>query len=139
MLFDGFGFTGVEQFVVDSDKNITDKMLFNLEKLNKKDTKINLVSLTFSIQSYKKIKEKSLDNLTDTVKDFFHLLSKFGKLRKQDEKNFFLLDDQQLQELTTGACGIFQLYFYKNLFDPVSDSKIIDDEFLTKKTTTLLN
>ena len=139
MLFDGFGFTSVEQFVVDSDKNITDKMLFNLEKLNKKDTKINLVSLTFSIQSYKKIKEKSLDNLTDTVKDFFHLLSKFGKLRKQDEKKFFLLDDQQLQELTTGTCGIFQLYFYKNLFDPVSDSKIIDDEFLTKKTATLLN
>ena len=50
-----------------------------------------------------------------------------------------MLDDQQLQELTTGACGIFQLYFYKNLFDPVSDSKIIDDEFLTKKTATLLN
>ena len=49
------------------------------------------------------------------------------------------MDDQQLQELTTGACGIFQLYFYKNLFDPVSDSKIIDDEFLTKKTATLLN
>ena len=49
-----------------------------------------------------------------------------------------MLDDQQLQELTTGACGIFQLYFYKNLFDPVSDSKIIDDEFL-KKTATLLN
>ena len=50
-----------------------------------------------------------------------------------------MLDDQQLQELTTGACGIFQLYFYKNLFDPVSDSKIIDDEILTKKTATLLN
>ena len=50
-----------------------------------------------------------------------------------------MLDDQQLQELTTGACGIFQLYFYKHLFDPVSDSKIIDNEFLTKKTATLLN
>ena len=50
----------------------------------------------------------------------------------------FLLDDQ-LQELTTDTCGMFQLYFYKNLFDPVSDSKIIDDEFLTKKTATLLN
>ena len=50
-----------------------------------------------------------------------------------------LLDDQ-LQELTTDTCGIFQLYFYKNLFDPVRDSKIIDDEFLTKKTVkTLLN
>ena len=52
---------------------------------------------------------------------------------------FILLDDQ-LQELTADTCGIFQLYFYKNLFDPVRDSKIIDDEFLIKKTvTTLLN
>ena len=32
-------------------------MLFNLEKFNKKDAKINLVSLTFSIESYQKIKE----------------------------------------------------------------------------------
>ena len=44
----------------------------------------------------------------------------------------FLLDDQ-LQELTTDTCGMFQLYFNKNLFDPVSDSKKIDEEFLTKK------
>ena len=50
-----------------------------------------------------------------------------------------MLDDQQLQELTTGTCGIFQLYFYKNLLNPFSDSKIIDDEFLTKKTASLLN
>ena len=50
-----------------------------------------------------------------------------------------LLDDQ-LQELTTDMCGVFQLYFCKNLFDFVRDSKIIDDEFLTKKTIkTLLN
>ena len=50
-----------------------------------------------------------------------------------------LLDDQ-LQGLTTDTCGIFQPYFYKNLFDPVRGSKIIDDEILTKKTvTTLLN
>ena len=49
----------------------------------------------------------------------------------------FLLDDQ-LQELTTDTCGMFQLYFYKNLFDPVSDSKIIDEEFLTKKTVVAL-
>ena len=50
-----------------------------------------------------------------------------------------LLDDQ-LQELTTDTCGIFQLYFCKNLFDPVRGSKITDDEILTKKTlATLLN
>ena len=116
-------------------------MLFNLEKFNKKDTKINLVSLTFSIESYKKIKRKSPENLTNTAKDFFHVLSEFGKLKnpKKKEMNIILMDDQ-LHDLTTDTCGIYQLHFYKNLVDPVSDSKILDDKFLTKKTvTTLLN
>ena len=57
LLFNSFGFVGFKQFIVDNDKDIIDKMLFNLEKFNKKDTKINLVSLTFSIESYQKIKE----------------------------------------------------------------------------------
>ena len=69
-------------------------MLINLEKFNKKDTKINLVLLTFSIESYKKTKEKSLDNLTNTAKDFFHLLSEFGKLKQKNKKkrteNYFV-------------------------------------------------
>ena len=86
MLFDSFGFLGFKQFIVDKDKNIIDKMLFNLENFNKKDTKINLVSLSFFIESYKKIKEKFLYNLTNTAKDFFHLLSEFGKLKKTNKK-----------------------------------------------------
>ena len=50
-----------------------------------------------------------------------------------------LLDDQ-LQELTTDTCGIFQLYFYRNLFEPSADIKLINDEFLTEQTVaTLLN
>ena len=49
LLIDSFGFLGFKHFIVDNDKNIIDKMLFNLEKFNKKVTKINLVLLTFSI------------------------------------------------------------------------------------------
>ena len=140
LLFDSFGFLEFKQFIVDNDKNIIDKMLFNLEKFNKKNTKINLVSLTFSIESYKQIKKKSLDNLTNTAKDFFRLLSEFGKTKKQKKEMKIILLDGQLQELTTDTCGVFQLYFCKNLFDSVRDSIIIDDEFLTKKTVkTLLN
>ena len=30
-------------------------------------------------------------------------------------------------------CGIFQLYFYKKLFDPLEDSQIIYHEKLTKQ------
>ena len=29
LLFDSFGFVGFKQFIVDDDKNIIDKMLFN--------------------------------------------------------------------------------------------------------------
>ena len=96
--------------------------------------------MTFSTKSSKEIKEKSLDNLANTAKDFFHLISEFRKLNKRKKEMKIILLDDQLQEPTTDTCEIFQLYFYKSLFDPVRDSKIIDDEFLTKETiTTLLN
>ena len=115
-------------------------MIFNLKKFNKKDTKINLVSLTFSVENYKKIKEKNQEKLTNTAKDFFHLLSEFRKLKKRNNETKIIVLDDQLQELTADMCGIFQLYFYNNLLDSDRNSKIFNDEFLTKKTvTTLLN
>ena len=42
--------------------------------------------------------------------------------------------DNQLQKTETDTCGIFQLYFYVNLFNPVENSQIISDKTLTKKT-----
>ena len=115
-------------------------MLFNLKKFNKKDTKINLASLTFSVENYKKIKEKNQEKLTNTAKDFFHLLFEFRKLKKRNNETKIIVLDDQLQELTADMCGIFQLYFYNNLLDSDRNSKIFNDEFLTKKTvTTLLN
>ena len=71
-----------DSFIIDNDLSVIDTLLFNLQEFNKKDSKINLLSLTFSIESYQKIKEKSLKNLTDTAKDLFHLLSEFRKLKK---------------------------------------------------------
>ena len=131
LLFDSFGFAGFKQIIVDNDESIINKMLFNLEKFNKKD----LESLIFSIESYNKIKETSrLENLINTAEDFFHLLSEFAKLKKKQKKKMKIIPlDDQLQQLATNTCGIFQLYFCKNLFDPARNSKIINDEFLTKK------
>ena len=34
--------------------------------------------------------------------------------------------DDQLEETTSDTCGIFQLYFYKNFFDPLENSQIIE-------------
>ena len=78
--------TGFKKFVIDNRLSVIDKLLFNLQKFDKKDQKINLLSSTFSIESYQKMKEKSLKNLTDTAKDFFHLLSESGKLKSQKKR-----------------------------------------------------
>ena len=48
--------------------------------------------------------------------------------------------EDRMQDLNSSTCGIFQLYFYNNLFNPNQKSKIQSDAKLTKKTTeTLLN
>ena len=39
-----------------------------------------------------------------------------------------------MQNLKTAACGSFQLYFWKNLFDPDEKSKIINHKMLNKST-----
>ena len=42
--------------------------------------------------------------------------------------------EDRLQDLKTSTCGIFQIYFYKNLFDPKEKRKINRETRLTKKT-----
>ena len=120
-LFDSLGFTGVKEFIVDNNLNIIDKLLYNVNKFNKNDGKINLINLRFSEHEYDRIKRKGvLSKLTDTAKDLFHLLSKFSKYRNVKEMTLYAADDP-LQETTSDKCGIFQLYFYKNLFDPLEN------------------
>ena len=74
-----------------------------------------------------------MSKLTDTAKYLFHLLSDFSIKHNVKEIILYAVDDQ-LQETTSETCGIFQLYFYKNLFDPLEDSQIIEHEKLTKQT-----
>ena len=46
-----------------------------------------------------------------------------------------LILENSIQNLTTSTCGLFQLYFYKNLFDPDEKSKILNHQTLTKNTS----
>ena len=59
-------------------------------------------------------------------------MQQFAKLKRSDEMNIVIVEND-LQELLSDTCGIFQLYFYKNLFDPSDKSKIISRESLNKK------
>ena len=48
--------------------------------------------------------------------------------------------EDRIQDLDSATCGIFQLYFYENLFNPDKISKIQNESKLKKSTVeTLLN
>ena len=44
-----------------------------------------------------------------------------------------LILEHPVQEITHSTCGLFQLYFYKNIFDPAERSKVTKHETLNKK------
>ena len=52
-------------------------------------------------------------------KDLFHLINKFAELNNAKNEVIIHFVDNQLQNITSDTSGIFQLYFYKNLFDPL--------------------
>ena len=60
-------------------------------------------------------------------------MKKFGKKHNLKNEVTVHFVDNQLQKTETDTCGIFQLYFYVNLFNPVENSQIISDKTLTKK------
>ena len=77
---------------------------------------------------------KNGHNLSTTTIDLLHLMSKYGKLHKiKDEIKVHLADDQ-LQKLNMDRCGIFQLYFYVNLFAQMEGTSIIQHKTLSKST-----
>ena len=51
--------------------------------------------------------------------------------------NIWMVEDK-LQDFDSSTCGIFQLYFYENLFNPDQSSKILGELKLNKKTVKML-
>ena len=82
--------------------------------------------------------------MSDKARDFFYFIRSFGnKLKLRDFVNLWVVEDC-IQDLNTVTCDIFQIYFYDNLFNPDTDSKIQNETKLNKKTkkeltTTLTN
>ena len=130
-LFDSFGFVDLKEFFIDNDRETIDEFFYGLEQINKNDKKINLTYVQFDLTEYERIQK--------TAQDFFHTLYEFGRVHNRHVVDAFMVDDQ-LQNLESDTCGIFQLYFYTNVFLPKEGSKIINNSKLTMKTiSTLLN
>ena len=133
-LFDSFRFVGLKEFIIDNDRETIDKFFYGLEKINKNDKRINLTYVQFDLTEYYKVDK---GKLTKTAQDFFHTLYEFGRVHNRRVVDVFMVDDP-LQDLESDTCGIFQLYFYANLFLPQEGSKIINNSKLTMKTISIL-
>ena len=106
--------------------------------MTQSDDKITLVNIKFSMQGCKKLSSKEIENLGKTARDFFSFIQAFGDfLKVKDTLNIWMVENP-MQEIKTVTCGIFQLYFYENLFNPKANSKIQNDKKLTKKTVEAL-
>ena len=89
--------------------------------------------MKFLVDSWENMAHTKKEQLTETAQKFFHLLQQFAKIKKTNDMSILILE-QPVQDLTSSSCGIFQLYFYENLFDPDEKSKIINHENLNKHT-----
>ena len=133
-------FEGFKCSFLSNDETLIDKLLYDVNKSNKKDNKINLVTVQLSLPAYEKLKENELKLLTTTAQDLFHVLAKFIRYSNVKTGVKLRMVDDELQKINTSMCGNFQFYFYKNLFDAEKNSKIQHHKKLTKKTIeTLLN
>ena len=92
--------------------------------MTRTDNKITLVNMRFNLNACKNLSKRDLDAWSDTATNFFHFIKAFGKkLKLRDFVNIWMVEDRML-DLNSVTCGIFQLHFYNNLFNPDENSKI---------------
>ena len=108
--------------------------------MDRTDGKITLCKVKFNLSACKKLNKEEINSLSETAKNFFYFIQAFGiKLKLRRFVNIWMVEDR-LQNLDSATCGIFQIYFYQNLFNPEENSKIQGNAKLNKKTVeTLLN
>ena len=79
---------------------------------------------SFIIQDNKKIVEKILFRTEQLTRTDNKITQSFGnKLKLRDFINIWMVEDK-VQDVDSVTCGIFQMYFYHNLFNPDQNNKI---------------
>ena len=56
-----------------------------------------------------------------------------GKNNREYEVVVYFVEDQ-LQMIEKDTCGMYQIYFYMNLLNPLENSSIINEKILNKQT-----
>ena len=136
--FDSYGLQGLKHFIIQDDKPIVDKILIGIVKMDRTDNKLTLCKIKFNLGACKHLTKDEIDSLSDTSRNFFYFIQAFGiKLKLRGFVNTWMVEDR-LQDLDSSTCGIFQTYFYENLFNPDRNSKIQNKTKLNKNTVEIL-
>ena len=94
----------MKEFIVSDDKNLTDR----------KDDKLILIKLKFSINGCKNLYEKEIFKLSSAAQDFFHLIYSFGKNENiANFVNVWMLENpiQQPVRLVSSSASMTQSNF----------------------------
>ena len=106
--------------------------------MTRTDQKITLCKVKFNLAACRDLTKNEIDSLSDTARNFFQFVQAFGiKLKLRGFVNIWMVEDR-IQDLDSATCGIFQIHFYENLFNPNKKSKIQDQVKLTKKAVEIL-
>ena len=84
------------------------------------------------MREYEKIKHKN--RLSETTIDLLHLKNEYKKKHDLKDEIIVHLVDNRLQMIEKDTCGMYQIYFYVNLFNPLENSSIINEKILNKQT-----
>ena len=117
LLFDSFGVKGLKNFIIQDDKKIVEKVIKGIEKIERKDNKLTLIKLRFSVKNFCELKDNEKLSLSETAQDLSHFIENFGRYENQVNVNMWMLEGPT-QKIETDTCGLFQIYFYDNLFFP---------------------
>ena len=72
--------------------------------------------------------------MSQTTIDLVHLINQYGKKHRLRNKFIVHLADDQLQMIEKDKRGMYQIYFYINLFNPLDKSGILSGKNLNKIT-----
>ena len=135
-----FCLDGKKHFIIQDDKKIIEKILFDIERMTSTGNKTALVNIRFNLNACKNLSKKELDALSGAATNFFHSIQAFGnKVILHEFVNIWMAEDR-VQDLDSVTCSIFQIYFYENIFNP-DESHIIQNKKRVNKRAigTLLN
>ena len=106
----------MKHYIVQDNKKTVGKVLKGIELANRKDDKITLIKLKFSMNGYYNLTANETDKLSETAQDLFHLIYCFGKNEKITNFLKICLFEDPLQKKHCNLWSISNILLRKFIF-----------------------